>query len=48
MLIEMSSQITIMQFLIRIVSEYDPRYIQASTPEKRVPHVARAEEQVVH
>ena len=26
----------------------DPRSIQASTPEKRVPYVARAEEYVVH
>ena len=32
-----ASQITIMQFLF-----------QVSTPEKRVPYVARAEEQVVH
>ena len=26
----------------------NPRSIQASTPEKRVPYVARAQEQVVH
>ena len=26
----------------------NPRSIQVSTPEKRVPYVARAEEQVVH
>ena len=37
-----SSQKTIMQF------NSNPRSIQVSTPEKRVPYVARAEEQVVH
>ena len=40
--IETSSQITIMQFYS------NPRSIQTSTPEKRVPYVVRAEEQVVH
>ena len=42
MLIETSSQITIMQFYS------DPRSIQVSTPEKRVSYAARAEEQVGH
>ena len=42
MLIETSSQITIMQFY------KNPRSIQVSAPEKRVPYVAGAEEQVVH
>ena len=41
MLIEPSSQKTIMHFYS------NPRPIQASTPEKQVPYVARAEEQVV-
>ena len=40
MLIETSSQITIMHFFYS-----NPRSIQASTPEKRDPHLARAEEQ---
>ena len=39
--------------LIETVADNDyaifiPRSIQVSTPEKRVPYVARAEEQVVH
>ena len=42
MLIETSSQIKIMQFYS------NPGYIQASTPEKRDPYLARAEEQAVH
>ena len=42
MLIETSSQITIMQFLFK------SRSIQASTPEKRDPYLARAAEQAVH
>ena len=43
MLIETSSQITIMQFLFKSQVQ-----IRVSTPKKRVPYVARVEEQVVH
>ena len=41
-IIEILSRIAIMQFFS------NPRSIQASTPEKRVPYVACDQEQVVH